>query len=342
MDGVERIAAERRRQIEKEGWTPEHDNAHSMGELTSAAMAYAAANLNGGEEGAAAAFGSFFPRGWDAVWWKPSTDPIRNLEKAGALLAAEIDRLQRKRALKPQAEPLTAGEEPALANFQIALKDPVEFECEYRNWRGEVATRRLRAIGLWHGSTKWHPMPGLMLKAVDLDKNAERDFALADFNMTTLRIIAHGFDAESDKPTAASSAANRAETSDQPSSQAALAGVLTREAARQTYGESGLADLPLTLERMIALRDAINTEMLAAALMDGTCHMDHPSRIRIHGKRCAELRCSSHYFEGREAVTFNQDGFVGFAGWADDTNVQPILRGFLKWVEHEAEVAELN
>lgn len=34
---------------------------------------------------------------WHSSWWKPSDDPIRNLVKAGALIAAEIDRLQRQR-----------------------------------------------------------------------------------------------------------------------------------------------------------------------------------------------------------------------------------------------------
>jgi hypothetical protein len=37
-------------------------------------------------------------------WWKPSDNPIRNLEKAGALIAAEIDRLIRKGA-KSSPEP---------------------------------------------------------------------------------------------------------------------------------------------------------------------------------------------------------------------------------------------
>lgn len=59
----------------------------------------------------------------------------------------------------------------------------------YRNWRGEMATRRLRPVAFWHGSTEWHPTPGLMLKAVDLDKDAERDFAVADFNTATLRVV---------------------------------------------------------------------------------------------------------------------------------------------------------
>lgn len=97
MNGIERIAAERKRQIEKEGWTPEHDDTHSKGELNAAAVAYAAANLDRSMGGEDAAFSSFFPSNWKVLWWKPSADPIRNLEKAGALIAAEIDRLQRQR-----------------------------------------------------------------------------------------------------------------------------------------------------------------------------------------------------------------------------------------------------
>ena len=88
-----------------------------------------------------------------------------------------------------EVEPLSDDEQIRLTNFLIALKGPVEFECEYKNWRGEVATRRLRAIAFWHGSTEWHPTPGLMLKAEDLDKQVDRDFAVADFNLGTLRKI---------------------------------------------------------------------------------------------------------------------------------------------------------
>lgn len=35
------------------------------------------------------------PWPWDADAWKPTQDPIRQLVKAGALIAAEIDRRQR-------------------------------------------------------------------------------------------------------------------------------------------------------------------------------------------------------------------------------------------------------
>jgi hypothetical protein len=44
-----------------------------------------------------------------------------------------------------------------------------------------------------------------------------------------------------------------------------------------------------------------------------------------------ELCCRSDYFEGRQAVTFEEGGFVGFAGWADEVNVQPVLRAFVAW-----------
>lgn len=83
-------------------------------------------------------------------------------------------------------EPLSKGESFALANLIIALKEPVTFRCDYRNWRGEVATRRLVALEFWYGSTEWHPEPGLMLKAIDRNKGLCRDFRVADFDLTTL------------------------------------------------------------------------------------------------------------------------------------------------------------
>lgn len=41
MTGIERIAKERKRQTDKLGWSPEHDDAHDGGELAMAAACYA-------------------------------------------------------------------------------------------------------------------------------------------------------------------------------------------------------------------------------------------------------------------------------------------------------------
>jgi hypothetical protein len=85
------VFAERRRQVEKEGWTPEHDDEHDGGELARAAACYAY-NAGGGHSS-----GMLFP--WDCNWWKPGT-PRRDLIKAGALILAEIERLDRAEAME--------------------------------------------------------------------------------------------------------------------------------------------------------------------------------------------------------------------------------------------------
>lgn len=90
--GADLIAAERQRQISGEGWTPEHDDRHDDFELSAAARCYVQAAWRGKPRRRPPAD---WP--WEDEWWKPSDDPVRNLVKAGALIAAEIDRLQRDR-----------------------------------------------------------------------------------------------------------------------------------------------------------------------------------------------------------------------------------------------------
>jgi len=82
LGGALSILRERLRQSDVENWTPEHDDKYTEGQLIRAAMAYASGTI------------LFWPEDWDKGWFKP-TDEIRNLEKAGALIAAEIDRLKR-------------------------------------------------------------------------------------------------------------------------------------------------------------------------------------------------------------------------------------------------------
>lgn len=89
------VLAERRRQIEAEGWTPEHDDAHNAAELSDAAACYAlwAGGLNPGN------WSQFWP--WGHSWLKHS-EPRRMLVKAGALILAEIERLDRLQTGSPE------------------------------------------------------------------------------------------------------------------------------------------------------------------------------------------------------------------------------------------------
>ncbi|EOW6942110.1 hypothetical protein ACMFER_17820 [Pseudomonas aeruginosa] len=87
------VQAERKRQVEAEGWTPEHDDAHSHGQMARAAACYALAGSSAPNDGTAALLVSLaWP--WDEQWWKPST-ARRDLVKACSLALAEIERLDR-------------------------------------------------------------------------------------------------------------------------------------------------------------------------------------------------------------------------------------------------------
>jgi hypothetical protein len=84
------VLLERERQVTAEGWTPEHDDEHDMGEMAHAAAWYSVDQMMRSaldERGL-----SFWP--WAQDRWKPTT-PRRDLVKAGALILAEIERIDR-------------------------------------------------------------------------------------------------------------------------------------------------------------------------------------------------------------------------------------------------------
>lgn len=62
-------------------------------------------------------------------------------------------------------------------------------QVEYKNHANVLATRRIMVDHVWYGSTEWHPQPGLLVNGFDLDKQEDRDYALMDFNLTTLRVL---------------------------------------------------------------------------------------------------------------------------------------------------------
>ena len=120
LSGVEAIALERQRQIEKEGFSTEHDKLHIEGQLAYGAICYASpakdrrlirlrgennsgfpsVHLDNGPEGEGTYIvlpPSFWP--FESSAYKPDTSGtirgrMRDLEKAGAMIAAEYDRLR--------------------------------------------------------------------------------------------------------------------------------------------------------------------------------------------------------------------------------------------------------
>lgn len=91
--GLFAIIAERDRQIRKEGFDRFHDDHHGEGELAMAAACYAENSVD--PDGSTNPVPALWP--WNDSWWKPS-DRRRDLVKAGALILAEIERLDRESA----------------------------------------------------------------------------------------------------------------------------------------------------------------------------------------------------------------------------------------------------
>ncbi len=110
--GAELITNERLRQIVVEGWTLKHDAAHINGELGLVAVCYILHAIFGFSNNYKKSWpGVWWPVTWNKKWWKPK-DRIRDLTKAGALIAAEIDRLQRIKSTEIEiAEILNRGVE---------------------------------------------------------------------------------------------------------------------------------------------------------------------------------------------------------------------------------------
>ncbi len=116
-EGWQLIAAERQRQVEKEGWSPSHDDEHVNAEMAFAAAAYIL-HYAGREwllddkdnhlNYQADPPHEEWPEDWGVKYWKPK-DRISDLVRAGALIAAEIDRLKRLPATStatPTTEPV--------------------------------------------------------------------------------------------------------------------------------------------------------------------------------------------------------------------------------------------
>jgi|WetSurMetagenome_2_1015567.scaffolds.fasta_scaffold02633_21 hypothetical protein len=69
--------------------------------------------------------------------------------------------------------------------------------------------------------------------------------------------------------------------------------------------------LPMTISKKVVVSFIVNTRNI----------------------ECFFLEVDGPYFKNRECISFNRDGFIGFAGWASTCNTQPILKGFLNTID---------
>lgn len=57
-----------------------------------------------------------------------------------------------------------------------------EVIIDYTNWRGERSLRRILPLETFFGLNEFHPGEQWLLKAIDVEKNVERVFAMKDIH----------------------------------------------------------------------------------------------------------------------------------------------------------------
>ena len=123
--------------------------------------------------------------------------------------------------------------------------------------------------------------------------------------------------------------------------------VCTNEEARQYFRDKGLTYDDITEGDILSLLMLLNREIKKSNKVGetsvSTMHMSSKIAMkkRTNGTiiKCF-LYINSHYFTRREAISFNEDGYIGFAGWADQGNTNPLLRAFLRWCDDLAAAKE--
>lgn len=139
---MQAVIAERRRQIEAEGWSADHDDKHAHGELARAGACYALGRISAftvadgksiplhdsrglpiGSLNLSVSDVSLWP--WERTWWKPR-DFRRNLVRAAALILAEIERFDRQRKAKTaHVFKASVGADGKVSSFDVVVAHAV-------------------------------------------------------------------------------------------------------------------------------------------------------------------------------------------------------------------------
>lgn len=122
-----------------------------------------------------------------------------------------------------------------------------------------------------------------------------------------------------------------------------------RELARDYYKKCGITYEDITMNSLYKLIQLLNKRIVEA----GSCMiMINEPKLKGANKNIvfknnklvfAEIRVKGTYFDDREAITFNEDGFIGLCGWADGYNLTPFIIGFKEWCDYlENKAGEKN
>lgn len=117
----------------------------------------------------------------------------------------------------------------------------------------------------------------------------------------------------------------------------------TRDNARLYFENAELTYADITAEDINLLVELLSEELEAYRTTGGEHAKNMAMTVRKPlvkdvkilktGLKHAYIKVDGSYFEKREGISFNKDGFIGFAGSFDGSNTTPYLTAFMRWVD---------
>lgn len=111
---------------------------------------------------------------------------------------------------------------------------------------------------------------------------------------------------------------------------------LTADYCREYANEKGITLRSVGSRGILSLHRILSKHVILSDCLQKSFRVDPVRKKDIDIKRnFAALYVSAFYFSGRDGITFSADGFIGFCGWADSINSQPIYHAFIEWCDTE-------
>lgn len=102
---------------------------------------------------------------------------------------------------------------------------------------------------------------------------------------------------------------------------------MNNDEVREAIKGKGITSDNVTETQLRSLFKILQRKLRESDCFEGT--------YRVFNRKPSKfMTCSAHYFKNRELVSFNRDGFIGFAGWSDSKNVKPIHDSIIEWLTH--------
>jgi hypothetical protein len=101
---------------------------------------------------------------------------------------------------------------------------------------------------------------------------------------------------------------------------------IDRDEARAIIEKIGVTTENVTQDQIKLLMGFLKSSFKSSPNYKGTMRLKERKPVKfLNMKTCS--------WDKRECISFNTDGFIGFAGWADNNNIKPILKAVGEWVE---------